>query len=103
MSCREVPAVDIPLDHPTASRVHAALCHHNDGRIFLIDLSSTHGTFVDGTKISPNKPTVLKNGMEIKFGQSETKFIMQDVESAGQITLPLAICCIQRHIKQWSC
>eukprot|EP00878_Enallax_costatus_P001679 GHUV01001833.1.p1 GENE.GHUV01001833.1~~GHUV01001833.1.p1 ORF type:complete len:263 (+),score=68.97 GHUV01001833.1:250-1038(+) len=81
---REAPAVDIPLDHPTASRIHAALCHHNDGRVFLIDFNSTHGTFLDGSRLAPHKPTVLKNGMQIKFGQMDTKFVMQDVESAGE-------------------
>lgn len=82
-SCRDASACDVPLDHPSASRQHAALCHHNDGRIFLIDLGSTHGTFLDGSQMPANKPVVLKNGTKIKFGQMDAKFVMRDVESAG--------------------
>jgi pSer/pThr/pTyr-binding forkhead associated (FHA) protein len=74
---------DVPLSHATSSRQHAALCHHNDGRVFLIDLGSSHGTFLDGSQLPPNKPVVLKSGSSIKFGQAPEKFVMRDVESAG--------------------
>jgi hypothetical protein len=32
--------VDIVLDDSSCSRVHAALVHHSDGRLFVIDLQS---------------------------------------------------------------
>lgn len=35
--------VDIHLDDNSCSRVHAALVHHQDGRLFLIDLQSVRG------------------------------------------------------------
>ena len=35
---------DILLEHPTISRKHAALVHHRDGSVHLIDLGSAHGT-----------------------------------------------------------
>ena len=37
-------AVDIHLDDSSCSRSHAALVHHNDGRVFLIDLQSVGGS-----------------------------------------------------------
>jgi peptidyl-prolyl cis-trans isomerase NIMA-interacting 1 len=37
---RQPDTVDITLDEPSASRQHAALVHHEDGRLFLIDLGS---------------------------------------------------------------
>jgi hypothetical protein len=37
---REASACDIVLDGGSASRQHAALVHHSDGRLFLIDLQS---------------------------------------------------------------
>lgn len=40
---REAGAVDIVLDGGLPSRVHAALVHHSDGRLFLIDLESVRG------------------------------------------------------------
>ncbi|KAF8059370.1 pin1 [Scenedesmus sp. PABB004] len=81
---RDASACDVPLDHPSASRCHAVLCHHTDGRLFIIDLGSTHGTFLDGAALPPNKPTVLKNGAAIRFGALDTAFVMRDVESAAE-------------------
>ncbi|WIA15829.1 hypothetical protein OEZ85_012584 [Tetradesmus obliquus] len=81
---RDASVCDVPLSHASASRQHAALCHHTDGRVFLIDLGSSHGTFLDGSQLPPNKPVVLKNGSAIKFGQAPAKFVMRDVESAGE-------------------
>lgn len=81
---RDASACDVPLDHPTASRQHAALVHHSDGRVFVIDLGSTHGTTLDGARLPPNKPTVLKNGAELRFGQLPTLFVVRDVESSGE-------------------
>ncbi len=37
---REAGAVDIVLSAPSTSREHAAIIHHADGRLFLIDLAS---------------------------------------------------------------
>lgn len=81
---RDDSVCDVPLDHASCSRQHAALCHHTDGRVFLIDLGSTHGTFLDGSMVAKHKPVVLKNGSVITFAQSESKFVMRDVESAGE-------------------
>ena len=38
------------------SREHAAIVHHTDGRLFLIDLASSHGTKLDGRPVPKNKP-----------------------------------------------
>jgi len=37
---RQADVVDIPLEETSCSREHAALVHHADGRLFLIDLAS---------------------------------------------------------------
>lgn len=72
---REASAADIVLDGPGASRQHAALVHHEDGKTYLIDLQSTHGTFVKGRRIPANKPTLLVNNTPITFGTAEQKFV----------------------------
>ncbi|EFJ46126.1 hypothetical protein VOLCADRAFT_82005 [Volvox carteri f. nagariensis] len=69
--------VSIPLDHQSCSRVHAALVHHTDGRIFLIDLQSTQGTLVDGRRIPPNKPVVLKDQTRIRFGELDSEYVVR--------------------------
>jgi len=61
---------DIILDHPSASRKHAAIVHHTSGKVYLIDLQSGHGTLVDGLKVKPHAPMTLKVGTTIQFGAS---------------------------------
>ncbi|GLC44487.1 hypothetical protein PLESTB_000068100 [Pleodorina starrii] len=75
--------VSVTLDHPSCSRVHAALVHHTDGRIFLIDLQSTQGTLVDGRRVPPNKPVVLKDQTRIRFGDLESEYVLR-CESAAE-------------------
>lgn len=36
--------VDVLLEHPSVSRVHAALQHSKEGKLFLIDNGSAHGS-----------------------------------------------------------
>ncbi|PNW72347.1 hypothetical protein CHLRE_16g671900v5 [Chlamydomonas reinhardtii] len=80
---RQAESVSIALEHHSCSRVHAALVHHNDGRIFLIDLQSTQGTTVDGRRIAPNKPVVLKDNTRIRFGELEYDYVLR-CESAAE-------------------
>lgn len=42
---------DIILDNPTISRKHAVLQSKNTDELFIYDLGSTHGTFVNHHKI----------------------------------------------------
>lgn len=72
---RESTAVDVVLKSSDASGTHAALVHHEDGKSYLIDLQSTHGTFVKGKKLPPNKPTLLADKTPITFGTSKQKYI----------------------------
>lgn len=74
---RNAEASDILLDHPSCSRQHAALVHHNDGRVFLIDLGSSHGTTVDDARIPANKPSHLKDGSTICFGSDVKKYVFR--------------------------
>lgn len=50
------------------SRRHCQLELKN-GRIELTDLDSTNGTFVNGEKLQPNQPHILKKGEEIILGR----------------------------------
>mmetsp|Transcript_1199 Transcript_1199/g.2880 ORF Transcript_1199/g.2880 Transcript_1199/m.2880 type:complete len:251 (+) Transcript_1199:133-885(+) len=80
---REPAQSDITLDSETCSRAHCALVHHQDGRLFLIDLGSTHGTQLDGKPVPANKPTNLKNGAVLRFGHLSTAFVVR-VESSAE-------------------
>ncbi len=45
-------SADVTCEHPSLSRLHAALNFEGmTGRCLVTDLGSTHGTFVDGKKL----------------------------------------------------
>lgn len=60
--------VDIVVDDPSVSQRHAALVHHSDGRLFVIDLASRNGVVLDGEKIPANKPKALSHGTVLGIG-----------------------------------
>jgi len=70
---------DVVIDHPSASRKHAAIVHHTSGKVYLIDLQSGHGTFVDDTRLKPHTPISLKEGTTIRFGASSRVYIASGV------------------------
>lgn len=56
-------------DDPEVSRHHAEIVRAPSGEFTIKDLSSTHGTFVNGTRL--NTPAVLTVGDEIEVGASK--------------------------------
>lgn len=44
---RQPDIVDIPCENPTISRRHAVLQHKDTGELYVYDLGSTHGTFLN--------------------------------------------------------
>lgn len=50
------------------SRKHAAF-RRNDQTLTLVDLGSANGTYLNGQKINPNQPHILRDGDELRFGQ----------------------------------
>jgi len=70
---------DFCIDHGSCSRVHAALVWHKHlERSFLVDLGSTHGTFIGNFRIEANKPTQLPVDSVFRFGESTRKYIMRE-------------------------
>lgn len=66
---RAAGEVDVVMNHPSVSRQHAALSRGSAG-IYLTDLNSQHGVFVQGQRIEKNFRVLLKNGDGIRFGTS---------------------------------
>jgi hypothetical protein len=50
------------------SRVHSQL-HLEEGKVYITDLGSTNGTYISGTRLEPNTPTVLRKGDELLLGR----------------------------------
>ncbi|XP_066156228.1 smad nuclear-interacting protein 1-like [Euwallacea fornicatus] len=85
---RDRNVVDLPVDHPSCSKQHAALQYRlvpftrDDGstgkrvRPYLIDLESANGTFINNKKIDPKKYVELLERDVIKFGFSSREYVM---------------------------
>jgi hypothetical protein len=50
------------------SRQHAVL-EFNEDTLMLIDAGSANGTFLNGQRLSPNQPRVVRDGDEMRFGK----------------------------------
>ena len=71
------------LDHDSISREHAAIVHAFQGESFVIDLGSRYGTFVDGQKIEPRQYVPIKEGSEIRFGESTRRYVFTRKSAAA--------------------
>eukprot|EP00434_Breviolum_minutum_P015389 symbB.v1.2.013559.t1/scaffold952.1/size217748/17 len=76
---RAVGEVDFVMNHPSISRQHASLSRGSAG-IYLTDLNSGHGIFVEGQRIEKNVRVLLKNGVGIRFGTSTRLYYYHEPE-----------------------
>ena len=67
------------------SRRHALLRRQND-TIVVIDLGSANSTFLNGQRIIPNEPRILRDGDEMRLGRLVVRTTFEDAEvpSKGQ-------------------
>ncbi|CAG7834644.1 unnamed protein product [Allacma fusca] len=69
---------DFCIDHASCSRIHAALVYHKHlDRSFLIDLGSTHGTYIGRLRLDSKKPTQLPLDSMFHFGASTRQYVMR--------------------------
>lgn len=61
------------------SRQHAILRRQND-TVVLIDLHSANNTFLNGQRLVPDDPRILRDGDDIRFGQLTLRVVFQDVD-----------------------
>ena len=85
---RDRKVADIPVDHPSCSKQHAALqfrlvpYKRPDGtkgrrvRPYIIDLGSANGTFVNNQKIEPQRYVELMEKDVVKFGFSTREYVL---------------------------
>lgn len=52
------------------SRLHAEI-RWRDLQLEVVDLGSAHGTFVNGERLTPNRPTPLSDGDRVAFADVE--------------------------------
>lgn len=83
----------VVLSSLSVSRMHAAFLHDSLNQTFLVDLGSSHGTFMGSEKLTPYTPTLVTQKSLIRFGTCETQFLL------------VTICpelCIAREALTWS-
>ncbi|XP_002133877.2 smad nuclear-interacting protein 1 [Drosophila pseudoobscura] len=85
---RDRKVVDLAVDHPSCSKQHAALQYRlvpferEDGsqgkrvRLYLIDLESANGTFLNNKKVDGRKYYELMEKDVIKFGFSSREYVL---------------------------
>jgi len=70
---------DFCIDHASSSRVHAALAWHKHlNRPFIIDLGSTHGTFIGNLRLESKKPQQVPIDSQIHFGASTRIYTIRE-------------------------
>ncbi|XP_056640074.1 nuclear inhibitor of protein phosphatase 1 [Diorhabda sublineata] len=75
---------DFCIDHASCSRVHAAFVWHKHlNRAFLVDLGSTHGTFIGNLRLEGYKPTQLPIDSSFHFGASTRNYIIRERPQTG--------------------
>uniref|UniRef100_A0A0N5CFB7 FHA domain-containing protein n=1 Tax=Strongyloides papillosus TaxID=174720 RepID=A0A0N5CFB7_STREA len=75
---------DFPIDHPSCSKQHAAFQYRNVKTstgsrkvlLYIIDLGSTNGTFLNGEKIESSRYYELKEKDVLKFGFSSREYVV---------------------------
>jgi smad nuclear-interacting protein 1 len=80
---RDKDQCDIRLHHPSSSTIHAVLQYRlrpdSHGRHiypYLIDLGSSHGTYLNRRRIDANRFYKLEENDVIQFGESSKEFIL---------------------------
>jgi adenylate cyclase len=75
------PSCTITIRDPAASRTHAEIRQTPQGRYVLVDLKSTHGTYVAGKKITE---LILTHGDEIFIGTTHLRFVDESAKPEQQ-------------------
>lgn len=85
---RDCKVADIPLDHPSCSKQHAALqyrlvSYQKEGGIegrrirpYIIDLESANGTFVNNVKLESRRYHELLEKDVVRFGFSTREYVL---------------------------
>ncbi|MFN8373696.1 MAG: FHA domain-containing protein [Anaerolineae bacterium] len=76
----------IALETDTISRYHFSITHDNNSRVFITDLESVNGTYVDGVRLTANEPSLLQGGEEIQIGHLRILFHAADEAPTSPMT-----------------
>ena len=90
---RDRAVTDFPVHHPSCSKQHAVFQYRlvevekGDGsksrqiKLYIIDLNSTNGTYVNNKRIEPQRYIELKATDMLRFGFSSREYILLNEDS----------------------
>jgi len=81
------PENDIIISDIGVSREHAQFMKKH-GKIFIVDLSSLHGVFIDGNKIARGRETEVHKDSVIRIGNTVLSFQKEATKDKGAQRLP---------------
>ncbi|KAL9081571.1 MAG: hypothetical protein Q9159_007249 [Coniocarpon cinnabarinum] len=85
---RETAVADVPLEHPSCSKQHAVFQFRHTTKtneygdrkskvgLYLLDLDSSNGTFVNDEKVTPSTYVQCLSGDIVKFADSEREYVV---------------------------
>ena len=73
---RAADAVQVPLAHPSISRVHACFQRSTDGLLYVADCASSHGSRLNKVPLPPLKYVETRDGDVLQFGASTRIFAL---------------------------
>jgi hypothetical protein len=65
---------DLYLNHPSVSKIHAAILMNREGTLLVSDTGSTNGTYINGRRIAYGEARHLEDGDVVGFGDVEVRF-----------------------------
>jgi hypothetical protein len=78
------PENGVQLAEMSVSRNHATILVDHDGLVWLTDLGSTNGSFLNGKRLAKHQPVGLRDGDRIGFGPAVVvKFVRPDPVDEG--------------------
>ena len=69
------------------TRVHAAIVHHHNGHVYVLDLGSAHGTTINGRRLVPKVPHKVLVGDTLVIGQSTRSYHLRNSFQEGHTSL----------------
>ncbi|HZI17183.1 MAG TPA: FHA domain-containing protein [Pyrinomonadaceae bacterium] len=74
LSVGRVADNDLHLEHPSVSKIHAALVMNREGTLLVADTGSTNGTYINGRRMAYGEARQIVDGDVVSFGDVEVRF-----------------------------
>src|SRR5258706_1146108 len=81
---------DIVLDTNAVSRYHVTVVQ-KDSQVYIEDLDSANGTYLDSTRMKPHEPLLLRGGEEIQIGDLRIIYQPEHPEPTDPTTKPILV------------